>query len=214
MTHKLFRRMILLAALACAPMGLGPGQAVAEEPDFNRPLSRPWLGIILGSTDGTGVEVDLVLRTSPADVAELRAGDRVIAIDGEPVRTAGKLLALVRGKRINQSVDVTVRRGEETLTRSLTLPASPSADDVARRHLVGAPAPRHALQPAGDNDSDQAALADNALDNQAYLIDFWATWCQACKLAEPRIASMATRHGDALRVLTVSDEEPQVVRDY
>ncbi|TXD39869.1 PDZ domain-containing protein [Lujinxingia vulgaris] len=209
MNTKLFRRSLLLIALSLAPFSLTALPAQAQEPDFARPMARPWLGIILGASDGTGVEVKLVLRTSPADEAELRQGDRVIAVDGEPVRTAGKLLALVRGKRINSTVDITVRRGEEVLTRSMTLPSSPTPDEVARRHLVGAPAPTHSLE-AADGDP----LPADSLEGKPYLLDFWATWCQACKLAEPRIAAIAERYGDDLTVITLSDEEPGVVREY
>ncbi|RVU48634.1 PDZ domain-containing protein [Lujinxingia sediminis] len=209
MNTKLFRRSLFLIALSLAPFSLTASPVLAQEPDFARPLARPWLGIILGTSDGTGVEVELVLRTSPAHQAELRKGDRVIAVDGEPVRTAGKLLALVRGKRINSSVDITVRRGDDVLTRSLTLPASPTPDEVARRHLVGAPAPTQDLASVQGE-----PITAQGLEGTPYLLDFWATWCQACKLAEPRIAAIAERYGERLTVITLSDEEPTVVRDY
>ncbi|RAL23495.1 hypothetical protein DL240_04860 [Lujinxingia litoralis] len=209
MSHKLFQRTLLMLMVGGAALSLPAASSFAESPSFARPMARPWLGIILGSSDGTGVLVNEVLRTSPADDANLQPGDRVVAVDGEPVRTAGKLQALIRGKRLNQSVDLSVQRGEATLTRTLTLRASPEPDEVARRHLVGAPAPTFALSSV-----DGESMTPDALKGTAYIVDFWATWCQACKLGEPRIAALNERFGDRLQVITVSDEEAEVVRAF
>jgi len=59
---------------------------------LGRPASaaRPWLGVNLQDVDGTLV-VQRVAPEGPADVAGLRHGDRVTAIDGSPVQDLADL---------------------------------------------------------------------------------------------------------------------------
>jgi len=59
---------------------------------LGRPASaaRPWLGVNLRDVDGTLV-VQRVAPEGPADVAGLRHGDRVTAIDGSPVQDLADL---------------------------------------------------------------------------------------------------------------------------
>jgi thioredoxin len=47
------------------------------------------------------------------------------------------------------------------------------------------------------------------------LVDFWATWCGPCKMAEPILADLASAWSDRLRVVRVDvDANPLVVRRY
>jgi S1-C subfamily serine protease len=56
-------------------------------------LPRPWLGVYCQDVDGAVVVMD-VARGGPADRADVRRGDRILAVDGEPVAD----LAEVYGK--------------------------------------------------------------------------------------------------------------------
>ena len=55
-----------------------------------------------------------IVDGAPAAHAGVRAGDLIVAVDGEPVETMGELRLLV-GERIGASVTVTVARHEHVL---------------------------------------------------------------------------------------------------
>ncbi|WP_407318609.1 trypsin-like peptidase domain-containing protein [Isoptericola halotolerans] len=70
----------------------GEGVKVAEEPqDGNAPV-----------TDG-----------GPADLAGIRAGDVILAIDGRPVSQSDELIVAIRAAQAGDAVNLTVRTGED-----------------------------------------------------------------------------------------------------
>jgi S1-C subfamily serine protease len=101
---------------------------------------EPWLGIegsnvtppiaqTLGLQEPRGFLIFAVETTSPADVAGLKGGDRVVTIDGRPVVLGGDVLiaidnmeiqgaedieSLLATKTIGDSVSFTVIRGNST----------------------------------------------------------------------------------------------------
>jgi serine protease Do len=101
---------------------------------------EPWLGIegsnvtppiaqTLGLQEPRGFLIFAVERTSPADVAGLKGGDRVVNIEGRPVVLGGDVIiaidnmeiqgaedieALLSMKTIGDSVGFTVIRGNST----------------------------------------------------------------------------------------------------
>ena len=62
---------------------------------------------------------------SPADVAGLRAGDVILAVDGEMLRD-NDLATMLRSKRANQAVTLTVWREGQELQVQATLSGSES----------------------------------------------------------------------------------------
>ncbi len=99
-----------------------------EMPDIDKDflaLRRPTLGIdaedlssqlgsYFGVPEGAGVLVREVKPGSPADKAGLKAGDVIIKIDGERVRTVGDLREKLREKRDKKTVGLgIVRKGAE-----------------------------------------------------------------------------------------------------
>ena len=84
-----------------------------------------------GSYDGVGLELQQMpdgslriiapIDDSPADRAGLRSGDRIIAIDGKPVESVGRLLARLDDFKVGDTVRLTVRRGEQTREVSIAL---------------------------------------------------------------------------------------------
>ena len=77
-----------------------------------RPLP-PRLARELGRTGC--VEVGEVVDDAPAARAGVRAGDLVIAIDGQPVETMAQLQRLLVGERVGASVTFTIARHEHVL---------------------------------------------------------------------------------------------------
>jgi serine protease Do len=108
---------------------------------------EPWLGIegnnvtppiaqTLGLQEPRGFLIFAVETTSPADVAGLKGGDRVVTIDGRPVVLGGDVIiaidnmeiqgaedieALLATNTIGDSVDFTVIRGNSTQNFNVVL---------------------------------------------------------------------------------------------
>ncbi|MBI3160408.1 MAG: site-2 protease family protein [Chloroflexi bacterium] len=70
------------------------------------------------------VQVILVSEGSPAEQAGLLPGDEILAVDGEPIDSTEKLIALV-GAKPNQEIALTILRAGQTLT----IPAVPLPND-------------------------------------------------------------------------------------
>lgn len=72
------------------------------------------LGAYFGVPGGEGILVEEVLPGSAAEKAGLKAGDVIIKVDGEPVKTTMELRERLRGKREAKSVTLEVtRKGAE-----------------------------------------------------------------------------------------------------
>jgi PDZ domain-containing protein len=74
---------------------------------------------------GSGAEVKAVVRDSPA-AGELRPGDVVTEIDGQPIRLADQLGAIVRDAPVGTTFAFTVTRGGETRSVPITTAPAPS----------------------------------------------------------------------------------------
>jgi 2-alkenal reductase len=88
----------------------------------------------LGLPQVTGAYLSGVTPNGPADNADLipanetdgRGGDLIIAIDGQPILdTEGLIAYLVFHTEVGQTVNLTVLRGDETITVPVTLSARP-----------------------------------------------------------------------------------------
>lgn len=90
-------------------------------------VRRGWLGVgiqpltediaeTLGLDFKDGAMVNRVEPDSPADAANLEAGDIIVTWDGSPVYDAASLSRLVKRTPIDKSVDVVIYRGGEKMT--------------------------------------------------------------------------------------------------
>jgi S1-C subfamily serine protease len=70
---------------------------------------------------GTGAEIVTVEPDSAAADAGLQVGDVITAVGDRPVTTSTELTAAVRSQAPGASVDLTVRRGDQTRTAEVTL---------------------------------------------------------------------------------------------
>lgn len=83
----------------------------------------PFMGIEQDVTaiDVVGAKVLRVVPGTAAERAGIRAGDVVIAIDGEPVSDWDAMVALVWRRKPGQEIDVKVRRDKDEIPLRLTL---------------------------------------------------------------------------------------------
>jgi serine protease DegQ len=75
--------------------------------------------------DAAGVLVQDVVGSGPAATAGIEAGDVVVQVDGERVRTAEQLLSTLRGHSPGDELEVTVVRGGNRTTVDVTLGTAP-----------------------------------------------------------------------------------------
>jgi serine protease Do len=82
----------------------------------------PWLGVAAGSAadSGRGIRIEAVLAGQPAARAGLRAGDVVVAIDGQPVPTLGDFRRAVAALPIGLATVHEVVRGDTAVALEVT----------------------------------------------------------------------------------------------
>ena len=92
----------------------------------------PVVGVLLDLTyPGPGAQVqragapgEAVTPGGAADVAGVQPGDRVVAVDGEPVETYEEFVVLIRSLRPGDDVTLLIERGDRQLSLTLTLGAT------------------------------------------------------------------------------------------
>ena len=82
---------------------------------------RPVMGVQLGSAGGNGVELLGVMKGSPADMSGLRAGDRILRVGDQRVRSAEQLVGTINRFEAGDEVTVVARRDGERKTHKVRL---------------------------------------------------------------------------------------------
>ncbi len=93
---------------------------VTEDLAKTQKLSRDSGALVRGTEDGPAVMTD-----SPASKADLRAEDIITKIDGRVISSDAPLSALLQRYSVGDTVTLTVVRGNDTLTLSVTLTERP-----------------------------------------------------------------------------------------
>ncbi|KGX93279.1 hypothetical protein N781_12795 [Pontibacillus halophilus JSM 076056 = DSM 19796] len=75
-----------------------------------------------------GVYVMSVLENMPAS-GELKMGDRIVEVDGQPVEEAKDLTDYVTGMSAGDSVEIVINRGDEQLSKTIELAPFENASD-------------------------------------------------------------------------------------
>jgi S1-C subfamily serine protease len=86
-----------------------------------RDVRTAYLGVSIGDVGDRGARVESVTDGSPAERAGLRAGDRIVSIDGRATRAEGTVASAVAAARPGKRVTIEIRRGgdERSLTAKL-----------------------------------------------------------------------------------------------
>lgn len=80
------------------------------QPAVTTPATAAWIGIRLGGVDGADrLTITSVATGSPAELAGLSVGDRVVAVDGSMVTTADEIVAALAGKAPGDAMAITLR---------------------------------------------------------------------------------------------------------
>ncbi len=94
---------------------------------------HPYLGVTLSSGTGqdgsatvTGAKIQRVMSGTPAEKSGLKAGDLVLAVDGDSVESADSLIGLIRAHAVGDTVKLTVLRNGATTTLQADLTTRPT----------------------------------------------------------------------------------------
>jgi membrane-associated protease RseP (regulator of RpoE activity) len=91
-------------------------------------VTHAYLGVTTTeSTSSTGAPVASVTAGSPAASAGLNQGDIVTAFDAEKISGSGDLVAAIAAKAPGDKFDVSIRRGSESRTLTVTLGSQPKS---------------------------------------------------------------------------------------
>jgi thiol-disulfide isomerase/thioredoxin len=199
----------LFAVVAVAPALSFSQDARAQQVD-----ARPWLGVAMDAADGQspGIRIGHVVRTSPADKAGIRDGDRIVRVASTHVSRGADVVRAVSSLSVGDAVEIAfVHAGKEQSAR-VTLAAFPAPDDMLRMDLVGASA-RELKNTQGVSGSFPASVA--AMRGHVVLLDFWATWCMPCRVVIPKLGDLQSRFGaQGLNVVGLSTEDAQDVATF
>ncbi len=209
---RLLRRMLVVAVLVGCGGGLAlvPADATAEPPAPPPARGgRPWLGIAMDAHAQGGVSVKHVVRGSPADKAAVRAGDRVMKIDGARVATPQEISRIVSQRTVGDVLAIVFARDGKEQTAKVTLATFPTSDEMLRMDHLGNFAP---MWKGVTSASGKVPASIGALRGRVVLLDFWATWCAPCRLVAPKLSALQARYGaQGLSVIGLSSEPAEEV---
>jgi thiol-disulfide isomerase/thioredoxin len=97
----------------------------------------------------------------------------------------------------------------KTLLLSALLLGGTSQSLAAQELKVGDPAPAIDIEHWVVGES-----VSTLQPGQAYVIEFWATWCPPCVASMPHLSKMQQKYGDQITFIGVSDEELEVVQKF
>jgi peroxiredoxin len=192
------------AAPVLAPALPGLVTQVEASPASADGVGPGWLGVALTPREGgqPGVLITKVLRGSPAAVQGLELGDIVQGVDGERTSDPAVLSEWLRkagaGHRVNLMV---VRQGAYRLL-AVDLGENPGLEGQLRMGFVGAPAPE-LLGVSVAQGGVQPSL--QSLRGQVVVLEFWATWCGACRALLPTLNAWHEQYAaEGAQVLSVT----------
>jgi len=218
---------LLLLAVGCGPSdkpppahATAPVQTASPEPiapavtaEAVDPDAPGWLGVELtmARPGEAGVVVRDVLRGAPAERAGLRSGDRIVTIDGELVSRPPDIVRIVSRHHAGQRLSLgLVRDGADRLL-AVALGARPDESALLRSQFIGVPAPRwqELATVRGSLPEDLAGLRGRVV-----VIDFWASWCVACRLAIPTLNAWHDRYSArGLTVVGVTTDSAEIAME-
>ena len=96
-------------------------QRVADQIIAGKDVAHPYLGVQLSDAAEGGATVAAMSDDSPAGDAGVKSGDTITAVDGQGVDSADALVGLVQTHQPGDKLALTIRRGGDEKTVTVTL---------------------------------------------------------------------------------------------
>ena len=168
---------------------------------------QPWLGVEIDPAEQKeGILVKRVISGAPAERAGFQDGDVLIAVDKEKIKNRDGLLEVLRNKGVGTTVKIHYLRQKKASVKDLKLEIVPDMLDLAKANLLKRPALAFELQDV----ATKKLLTPADFQGKAYILEFWATWCPACRAAAPMINQWSKAHPN-IPVIGVSDESHETI---
>jgi thiol-disulfide isomerase/thioredoxin len=210
-------------AVASRPVTLVdvPIEAATPRPVVHQQEAAPaevggpgWLGVALTerSPHEPGAVVSNVLRRSPAALGGLEVGDIVLGVNGEPVLDPTQLSRFIAAAGSGARANLMVQRGLEQRLFAVPLGHNPGLEGQLRLGFLDAPAPEFAGVEVAQG---SASPTLQALRGKVVVLEFWATWCGACRALLPTLNTWHDRYpaGQAQIVSVTIDPALKAARD-
>lgn len=160
---------------------------------------KPWLGVYLTQSDEGLVEINKVIKGSPADKAGLKKGDKILAFQGKPLSSINSLIEQVLEKRPGQEVVFRVLRGDKKLNIQVKLGATPGIEKrikapqrkVFKQRIKRADLERGRITPLKSLDQFEEILE---LAKKPVLFIFNAPWCGPGKVLKENLNKPPARN--------------------
>lgn len=193
-------------AAPAAPHVRAPAPAVSSAPG--------WLGVALSAREPerAGVVISSVLRGSPAAVQGLRVGDVVIGINDGRVHEPGEMARQIAELGAGTRASLMLERDGQPHLLAIELGENPGPEGQLRLGFMGAPAPElRGVEVARGG----VGPTLQSLRGRVVVLEFWATWCGACRALLPTLNAWQERFGAAggLVVSVTIDPVPDAARD-
>lgn len=202
------------------PSAAARGHAVQLDPMPAAPAPLPvqgtpgWLGVALVAREANqpGVVVNSVLRRSPAAQAGLEVGDVVLGIGEARVNDPGELSRRVAQIGAGQRVSLMVQRAGADRLLAVELGENPGLEGQLRLGFVDAGAPEFERVEVARGG---VGATLEGLRGQVVVLEFWATWCGACRALLPTLNDWHARYREngAVVVSVTTDPVGKAARD-
>ncbi len=183
-----------------------PARRVAPPRRRAAQKGRPWLGVYLRNDGRPGVIVRKVHPGSPAAKAGLQAGDRILTINNATLPSVRILQREVASYSPGDKVALEVRRSVKSLTIVVLLERLVTYGQRVRKALVGKPAPPFTVARIG---AGSKTFSSQSMKGKLWLLEFWATWCGACRRVIPMLKKIHQQYGPyGLHIVSIAKDKP------
>ncbi len=205
MSRRVLAALVPAALLMGAPLRTGLAERAPDPPGAERPA---WLGV--GYEDGRrGVRIKEVIEGTPAERAGLVVGDEIVRLDGSALTAGDDLKSRLDARKSGETVVLEVARGGRRFHLRVALATRLEPEEILQRRRLGKPAPVFDLPLA----SGAGAGDLERLRGKVVVVEFLATWCEACRTTYRALADLERRRsGDGLVVLGIGDESDAALR--